>query len=198
MQEYEIRANYDRRSIVVYQAYSKAIALPALENKRFVPPFSFHRMTWIKPSFLWMMHRSNWGLKSGQEMILAVRITREGWEDALSRAVLTHPDLRVYRSAEEWRALFEQAIVHVQWDPERTLRGKALAEKSIQVGLSRHIIERYVNDWIVEISDMTPLVRKVYRLLQDGQEAKAKSFLPNERTYLLDSAIARRIGTIQS
>jgi hypothetical protein len=196
MQEYEIRANFDRRSVVVYQAYPEAIARPALENKRFVPPFSFHRMTWIKPSFLWMMHRSNWGLKSGQEMILAVRITREGWEDALSHAVLTHPDLRVYRNAEEWRTLFEPAIVHVQWDPERTLRGKALAEKSIQVGLSRHIIERYVNDWIVEIHDMTPLARKIYRLLQDGQEAKAKSFLPSERVYPLDSAIARRIGSI--
>ncbi|MGW1086997.1 DUF4291 family protein [Streptomyces sp. NPDC002596] len=24
-------------------------------------------MTWIKPSFLWLMHRSNWAQKSGQE-----------------------------------------------------------------------------------------------------------------------------------
>ena len=35
-------------------------------------------MTWIKPSFLWMMERSNWGRKSGQECVLAVRITRAG------------------------------------------------------------------------------------------------------------------------
>jgi hypothetical protein len=29
-------------------------------------------------------------------MILAVRITRQGWEEALSQAVLASPDLRVY------------------------------------------------------------------------------------------------------
>ena len=82
---YEIRADYDARSIVVYQAYSPSIALPALQAQRFVPPFSFGRMTWIKPSFLWLMERSNWGRKVGQERILAVRITREGWEEALSQ-----------------------------------------------------------------------------------------------------------------
>ena len=69
--EREIRADYDRDTIVIYQAYSPAIADAALKAGRFVPPFSFHRMTWIKPSFLWLMHRSNWGQKSGQERVLA-------------------------------------------------------------------------------------------------------------------------------
>ena len=40
-------------------------------------------MTWIKPSFLWMMYRCGWGLKEGQETVLAVEITREGFEWAL-------------------------------------------------------------------------------------------------------------------
>ncbi|HET8840524.1 MAG TPA: DUF4291 domain-containing protein [Ktedonobacteraceae bacterium] len=194
MQEYEIRADYDGRSIVIYQAYGTAIALAALQQKRFVPPFSLQRMTWIKPSYLWLMERSNWGLKSGQEMILAVRITRQGWEEALSHAVLTSYDARVYRGYEDWRLQFEQALVHVQWDPERTLRGKKLAERSIQVGLSRHIIEKYVHDWTVDILDYTPLTRKIYALLQAGQEAKARRFLPAERVYQLDPALARRLG----
>jgi hypothetical protein len=46
---------YDDRSIIVYQAYGTAIATAALQNNRFVAPFSFNRMTWIKPSFLWLM-----------------------------------------------------------------------------------------------------------------------------------------------
>ncbi|HLZ55837.1 MAG TPA: DUF4291 domain-containing protein [Ktedonosporobacter sp.] len=194
MNQYEIRADYDSQSIVVYQAYQKAIALPALQNNRFVPPFSFSRMTWIKPSFLWLMERSNWGLKSDQEMILAIRITRQGWEEALSQAVLTSPDPRVYRSSDDWDIQFKNALVHVQWDPERTVRGKSLPAKSIQIGLSRHIIEQYVNNWTIEIRNYTPLVRKIYALLQEGQEAKAKNFLPKERIYPLDLAIARRIG----
>jgi len=57
----EIRADFDRTTIVVYQAYGAAIAKPALENQKFVSPFSFNRMTWIKPSFLWLMERSGMG-----------------------------------------------------------------------------------------------------------------------------------------
>jgi hypothetical protein len=191
MNIYEIRANYDDRSIIVYQAYQKAIALPAVQNNRFVPPFSLNRMTWIKPSFLWLMERSNWGLKSGQEMILAIRITRRGWEEALSQAVLTSHDPQHY---DEWAAQFEKALVHVQWDPERTLHGKSLPVNSIQVGLSRQIIEKYVNEWTIEIQDATPLARKIYGLLQQGQEAKARGFLPKERVYPLNQALAQRVG----
>jgi len=52
---HEIRASYTRDSVVVYQAYSKQIADAALSAQRFVAPFSFNRMTWIKPSSLWLM-----------------------------------------------------------------------------------------------------------------------------------------------
>jgi len=194
MNEYEIRAEYDSRSIIVYQAYRTAIALAALQHQRFVAPFSLNRMTWIKPSFLWLMERSNWGLKSGQEMILAVRITRQGWEEALSQAVLTAYDPRVHHDYEDWRTQFDHTPVHVQWDPERTLRGKRLSARSIQVGLSRHIIEKYVNDWTIEIRDQTPLVHKIYGLLQAGHEARARQFLPPERVYTLDRVLANRIG----
>ena len=45
----EIRADFDATSIIVYQAYSSPIARPAIAAKRFVPPFSLNRMTWIKP-----------------------------------------------------------------------------------------------------------------------------------------------------
>ncbi len=194
MNEYEIRADYDTHSIVVYQAYSRQIALPALQNNRFVPPFSLQRMSWIKPSFLWLMERSNWGLKSGQDMILAVRITRTGWEEALSHAVLTFPDPAVYQSQVDWQKQFDTALVHVQWDPERSIRGKSLPVKSIQVGLSRHILERYVSTWTLEIQDYTPLTRKIYRLLQDGQETRARHLLPRERVYPLDPSLAKRLG----
>lgn len=51
----QVRAVWDARSITVYQAYGPAIAGPAVAAGRFVPPFSRSRMTWVKPSFLWMM-----------------------------------------------------------------------------------------------------------------------------------------------
>ncbi|GAA4635580.1 DUF4291 domain-containing protein [Actinoallomurus vinaceus] len=194
MRMHEIRADHDRASIVVYQAYRPEIGRPAAEQGRFVPPFSRTRMTWIKPSFLWLMARSGWARKPGQEVILAVRISREGWEEALSQAVLTHADRRIYRDSVEWRAAFKHARVHVQWDPERTLHGQPLDGRSIQVGLSRHVIDRYADEWILDIQDMTPLVRKIHRLVHDGETAKAKALLPRERVYPLEPEIARRIG----
>ena len=191
--EHEIRADYDRDTLAIYQAYSPAIADAALEAGRFVSPFSFHRMTWIKPSFLWLMHRSNWGLKSGQERILCVRVKHTGWESALSQAVLTSFEPRVFASREEWAEQFTAARVHLQWDPERSLRGAGLPYGSIQVGLSRHVIREYADEWVVRIEDYTPRVRKIYDLLQSGQADKARRLLPPERVYPVSAELGRRL-----
>ena len=192
----EIRADYNETTIVVYQAFCPQIADAAVKSQRFVPPFSINRMTWIKPSFLWMMERSNWGLKPNQERILAVRITRAGWEDALSVAVLTHPEPGIYRDHDDWSDRMKSAQVLVQWDPERSLRGGKLEHRSIQVGLSRHITERYVNEWTVEITDITPRVLKMHALLQQGKTDAAKKLLPGERVYPLPDGIAQSIRSL--
>ena len=84
--------------------------------------------------------------------------------------------------------------MYVQWDPERALRGTPLDYKSIQVGISRHVIDQYVSEWIVGIADMTPLVRKMHGLMQSGQATKAKGFLPKERAYPVNQVIASRLG----
>ncbi|MGW1428761.1 DUF4291 domain-containing protein [Streptomyces sp. NPDC002431] len=182
--QYVIRADYDPRTIVVYQAYSPAIADPALRAQRFVPPFSFGRMTWIKPSFLWLMHRSNWARKPGQERVLAVRITREGWEEALSRAVPTTAGA----------AAIAEAEVHVQWDPERSLRGAALNHYSIQVGVGRGLVRTFAEEWVTGITDVTPTVRRIAELRQNGRAAQAQRLLPPERVYPLAGAVARRLA----
>ncbi|MFI0483613.1 DUF4291 domain-containing protein [Actinomadura sp. 9N215] len=194
MRTREIRAVYDRDTITVYQAYAPQIGRPAAEHGTFVPPFSRNRMTWIKPSFLWLMARSNWGRKPGQETILAVRITRAGWEEALAQAVPTDPDRRVFRSSDEWRRRFAGALVHVQWDPERSLQGRKLEARSIQIGLSRHIIDRYVDDWIRDIEDCTPKVRRIHRTLQEGRTTQARALLPKERAYPLPAPLAHHLG----
>ena len=190
---YEIRADYDRDTVTVYQAYPPAVADAALTAGRFVPPFSFHRMTWIKPSFLWLMHRSNWGQKGGQERVLGVRMTRAGWERALSLAVLTSFVPGVFAGPDDWAERFAAAAVHVQWDPERTLRGAGLPHGSIQVGLSRHVIREYADEWVVRIDDYTPRVRKVYHLLQSGRADQAKRHLPPERVYPVSGQLGRRL-----
>ena len=191
--EYEIRASYDKDAVVIYQAYAPNIAEPALKNQQFVSPFLFHRMTWIKPSFLWLMYRSNWCQKNGQQMALAVHISRSGWDKALSLGVLTHPEPSIHPNPTIWEQQFHDAHVHIQWDTERSLRGAGLNHFSIQVGISRHLIGEYVNEWIVKIEDLTPTVAKIRQLMKSGKTKNVKRLLPSERVYPVDSQIGKRI-----
>lgn len=190
----EIRADFDRESIVVYQAYNDAIADAAIAAGRFVEPFSFGRMTWIKPSFLWLMERSGWGAKSNQNRILAVRLKRTAWDQALARGVLTSFTPGVHGSLVAWRTEFASAAVHVQWDPERSIHGKKLEHRAIQVGIARTLIGQFASDWIVGVKDMTPLTAKIRRLRQDGEYAKARKLLPSERVYPVSADTASRLG----
>ncbi|MFI5547989.1 DUF4291 domain-containing protein [Streptomyces sp. NPDC051815] len=180
---YQVRADHDAHTVVVYQAYPSAVADAALAAGRFVAPFSFGRMTWIKPSFLWLMHRSNWARKAGQERILGVRITREGWEDALGRATLTTAGADALAGAD----------VHVQWDPERSARGAALNHYSVQVGIGRRVIRTFAEEWTVGLTDLTPQVRKAADLVQRGRAAEARRLLPPERVYPLPAELGARL-----
>ena len=75
-------------------------------------------MSWIKPSFLWMMHRSNWGRAENQEVILAFRLRRQFFDDILRQAVSSSFDTRLYDSEDEWQAAVKKSEVRVQWDPD--------------------------------------------------------------------------------
>ncbi|ANZ42635.1 hypothetical protein BBK82_10385 [Lentzea guizhouensis] len=165
----EIRADYDDQSIVVYQAYSPVIADPAVAAQRFVAPFKMERMTWIKPSFLWMMYRCGYAQKEGQERVLAVRITREGFDWAVRNAVES--------------SVKGKPAVRVQWDPERGLRHEALPYRSIQIGLTREAVEKYVHEWTIGITDVTDLARAVHAAVRAGDDDAARALLPNERPY---------------
>jgi hypothetical protein len=176
----QIRAVFDTDTIRVYQAYSDAIADSALAKGTFVsPPFKMERMTWIKPSFLWMMYRAGWGLKdAGQKRILAIDITREGFEWALAHGCLSHADLDM--SKEEWEAKKNASPVRIQWDPERDLCLQPLPYRAIQIGLSKEAVKLYVNQWIQRITDVTPLAHEIHALVEANQFDEAKARLPVE------------------
>ncbi|PHV10064.1 DUF4291 domain-containing protein [Chitinimonas sp. BJB300] len=179
----QIRAVYDDKTIRVYQAYSDAIADSALANGTFVsPPFKMERMTWIKPSFLWMMYRAGWGLKDeGQKRILAIDITREGFEWALANSCLSHADPSM--SKEEWERLKNSSPVRIQWDPERDLFLQSLPYRSIQIGLSKEAVESYVNQWVRQITDITPLAHEIQALVKNERFNEAMRMLPSEQIY---------------
>lgn len=176
-------ASFNDETIRVYQAYSNTIADAALRHGRFVsPPFKMSRMTWIKPSFLWMMYRAGWGHKDeGQQRILAIDILRSGFTWALAHSCPSHRDELI--SPEEWRALKERTPVRVQWDPDRDLLHRPLERRAIQVGLSGEAVKRYVEEWTTHITDITELAHRIGKLVAEGNIQAATALLPVERPY---------------
>ena len=186
MNQNTIRAAYGEHTIRVYQAYSDPIADAALAHGTFVsPPFKMERMTWIKPSFLWMMYRAGWGLKDeGQKRILAIDISREGFEWALRHACLSHPPAGMGK--DDWQRLKAQSPVRIQWDPERSLKLEPLPHRSIQIGLTGEAVPRYVNEWIQNISEITDVAQEIHALIAQDNLAAAQALLPPERVYPFD------------
>lgn len=185
----QVRGRYSADTITVYQAYPAQIALPAVAANRLVAPFKRDRMTWIKPSFLWMMYRCGWATKPGQERVLSIDITREGFEWALERGCLSHYDRDLHGDKAAWSRQLKTSPVRVQWDPERSLHLKALPYRSLQVGLSGEAVDRYVDDWTVTVTDITPTVHRVRDLLRSGDEQQAAAHLPVEHAYPLPASI---------
>jgi hypothetical protein len=191
----EIRAAYGPDSVRVYQAYSDEIADAALRRGTFVsPPFKRERMTWIKPSFLWMMYRAGWGFKdAGQKRILAIDVSRDGFDWALAHANLSHYDAALPYSELEWRDRSRSTDIVIQWDPERDLALQPLPFRAIQIGLRGEAVRRYVDEWIVGITDVTSVAHDIHRLVQSGDRAAAQRLLPGEAPYPVDPETAARI-----
>ncbi|WP_327703541.1 DUF4291 domain-containing protein [Streptomyces decoyicus] len=178
-----IRALHTETTVTVYQAYSPALGLPAARDGRFPVAWKRERMTWIKPSFLWMMYRCGWGAKADQETVLAVEIGRGGFDWALRSACLSHYDPDEYPDRGAWQRQLKGAPARVQWDPERDLRLQALPYRSLQLGLAGEASRRYADEWTVAITDVTPLAQEVHALVRAGDTAAAAALLPEERPY---------------
>jgi hypothetical protein len=189
----QIRANYDEDSLVVYQAFSSRIAEEAVASGGFGPSFSRSRMTWIKPSFRWMLYRCGFATKPGQEHVLAIRISRSGFEWALRNASLSHYDRDVHADRQAW-ADSKHRPVRIQWDPERDLHLRPLEHRSLQAGLSGPAAAAYCDTWIREIRDVTALARDIHFTLREGRLEAAQALLPAERPYPLPEDIATIVG----
>ncbi|WP_372348888.1 DUF4291 domain-containing protein [Streptomyces sp. KL116D] len=179
----EIRAAYTDSTITVYQAYRPEIGLAAARGGRFPEVWKRDRMTWVKPSFLWMMYRCGWAEKAGQEVVLAVEIARDGFEWALRHACLSSYTRGVHSDRASWQRELKRAPARVQWDPERDLHLRPLPYRSLQLGLAGEAVRRYADEWTVSIRDVTPLAREVHGAVAAGELERAGRLLPVERVY---------------
>ncbi|MEU7580595.1 DUF4291 domain-containing protein [Streptomyces sp. NPDC041068] len=180
---HQIRARHTDSTITVYQAYAPELGAPAARTGRFPAAWKRDRMTWIKPSFLWMMYRCGWATKEGQQTVLAVEITREGFDWALRHACLSHYVRGLHPDQAAWKRDLRRSPARVQWDPERDLHLNALPHRSLQLGLAGEASGRYADEWTVSITDVTGLAHEVHALVRDRNLSAATALLPAEHPY---------------
>jgi hypothetical protein len=187
-----ILAQYHDDSIVVYQAYAEPIGRFAATHGYFGGDFKLSRMTWIKPSFLWMMYRSGWGTKDSQEVVLAIRLQRSAFDEVLSLAAHSTFKPNIYASRDDWKTDVARSNVRVQWDPDRSPVGGELQRRAIQLGLRGKVAARYAREWIREIEDISEFVR------EQREHAVARDYdrllTPTEEVYpVADLRVAAKL-----
>jgi hypothetical protein len=116
----------------------------------------------------------------------------------LAHARLSHFDPAHDRDRQSWAERLKASPVRVQWDPERSLRMGVLPYRSLQVGLSGEAVTRYVDQWIVGLTDITETVHTIHALLRASDEAAARVLLPPERPYPLPAGVAATIAASAS
>jgi hypothetical protein len=180
-----VMAQFDAETIYVYQAYRPAIATFAVERQRFGGEFSFTRMSWIKPNFLWMMYRCGWATKEGQERVLAVRLKRTFFDELLNVAVQSSFDSQRFATPQHWQAAVAESDVRLQWDPDHDPLGRPLARRAVQLGLRGSALRRYGEQELISVEDITAFVIEQRTRLHDGF---ADLQVPEERAYLSEES----------
>ncbi|CAI2172697.1 17894_t:CDS:2 [Funneliformis geosporum] len=250
-----ILGQYDDESIIVYQAYNNSIADYAIQHQKFGgKEFSWKRMTWIKTNFTWMMYRSGWATKKNQERILAIKLTRKGFEEILAEAALTSFSQHLSSNSQsntpstsrsnkssksrsnksfksrsdkssksrsdkssksrsdkssksrsdessksrsdtfstlqhEWKEQLETSQVRLQWDPDHDLHGEKMQRRAIQLGIKNNILQKYSNEWIISIEDITEFVREQYELIKSNKLDEVRT--PEEREYKIGDNLSK-------
>lgn len=186
----QIRAHYDEVTITVYQAYSSSIAEAAVREQKLSasPEFLYSRMTWIKPSWCWTMYRSGYALKDNrQTRILALRMTHANFQALLSMACVTDGHTAGGLSSEE-----KSKAVRVQWDPERGPKLEVKPYRSIQIGIGRAMSQKWVEEWIESIEDVTERAALLKKCVDEGAEEEDLAMMramPTERVYEVSNGL---------
>ncbi|KAF7542803.1 hypothetical protein G7Z17_g11257 [Cylindrodendrum hubeiense] len=199
----QIRALYDETTITVYQAYKASIADAAVKAQKLnaSPDFKPGRMTWVKPSWAWMMYRAGYSHKDpGQSRILALKMTHEHFIALLERGVLsTH--VQRSQTADTSGKREKSSDVRIQWDPERTPSLGVLPYRSIQIGIPGALSETWANEWIYEIEDVTETARELKRVIDERPDITTEELLklclvPEEKPFEVPESVQKRLEMI--
>ncbi|RIA98383.1 hypothetical protein C1645_812798, partial [Glomus cerebriforme] len=129
--------------------------------------------------------------------ILAIKLSRQGFEEILSKAVFTSVNSAINSSSsssqEEWKKQLNSSQVRLQWDPDHDLLGGKMQRRAIQLGMKGDMLKKYSDEWIINIEDITEFVSEQYELIKLNKMDEVRT--PVEHVYELDNIILReRLG----
>ena len=178
-------AQFDDKSIIVYQSYRPEIGNFAAKHQYFGGAFSYSRMSWIKPNFLWMMYRNGWGVKEGQEVTLAIRLKRSFFDDILNNAFPSSNYIGL--DSNEFSKKVKYTSVRLQWDPDHSPYGGKLERRAIQLGLRNDFLLPFKGEGILEIIDISSFVSEQRKHVQarrlDLLQTPSEDVYPNSLEY---------------
>lgn len=189
-----ILGHQENEQIVVYQAYNRQIADYAIKNQAFGGSnYSYNRMSWIKPNFLWMMYRCGWASKENQERVLAISISKIDFESILKEATFSSFNPAYYSSHEQWKNEIKEKEVRLQWDPDHDPFGNKLTRRAIQVGMKGNVLKNFGQRQIMVIEDITEFVKEQKVLVDSNQLDKL--LIPIENVFKpTEETLCKRLG----
>ena len=73
----------------------------------------------------------------------------------------------------------ENSEVRCQWDPDRDIYGNPIERRAIRLGIKGETVRKYINEWIVNITDITDKVIEMREKIENG--SFLDNLLPNEK-----------------
>lgn len=184
-----IMAQYTKEYVVVYQAYRPGIGKFAAEHQYFGGDFSYNRMSWIKPNFLWMMFRSGWGTKSGQETTLAIFLKPDFFQTLLLNAFPSTNVTGLDKAV--WKEQVANSDVRLQWDPDHDPHGEKVERRAIQLGLRNRFLAPFSGEAIVRIEDISEFVSRQRQHVNNGNLDEL--ITPLEKPFTVDEETQHKL-----
>jgi len=195
--QHEFVGEWDDEGVYFYQAFNGAIADWAIEHQKFGgPKFNPDRMTWIKPSFAWVLYRAGYGLKDeNQNRVLKVKLSHEAAATILAACSLAHGQgPRQGNGRVQWdpaRSLWHGSAAKRKLNMENTVEPRREEQRAIQIGMKGELSRFYVGS-ALSIQDVSALAREIlnaHALWETPHEEEAamkllQGELPDERLYV--------------
>ncbi|KAI0561637.1 hypothetical protein FGB62_76g090 [Gracilaria domingensis] len=142
------------------------------------------------------MYRSGWASKEDQEVILAIRLWREYFDDLLAQSVSTaYSSTAEHATVAEWGKALKKSDVLIQWDPDHhIITGAPLPYRVVQLGIRREALEGFRGGGIASITDISQEARRLRKQLLSKPLTDPLSCTeetPLETQYRTSAAIAQ-------